>query len=67
MNKWATVNRVHINTDQVRSFSWGMGMLWIFFAGQLEPVGYEDPDRENYLDLCRHLLLTPKEGSYGKN
>lgn len=59
--KWARINRAHFNLDHVSSFYWKLGKLYIWAPGDTEPEWYSDPDRKNYLRLCKVLGVSPIE------
>lgn len=57
--KWVTVNKTHINTNNIDCFRWGMGVLHIWFIGEKQPSEWDDPDRKLYLQLCRQQGIRP--------
>jgi hypothetical protein len=60
--KWATINKTHVNTNNVDAFKWEDGELVIFFNSDEEPAKWRDPDRKLYLHLCRQQGVRPYEG-----
>lgn len=52
---------VHVNANQIRSFSWKDGDLCIHYAGQHFFASWPDPDRKLYKDLCYRLGTIPTE------
>ena len=68
--KWVQINRAHFNADLICSFHYNhtKRMLYVWFVGDHSPEGYDDPDKENYLRLCRALGVAPiEEGHYGQS
>ena len=58
---WVRVGKAYFNTDLIESFYWTLGKLWVHWLGEGAAERYEDPDRENYLRLCRRLGVRPVE------
>ena len=63
--KWATVEKLHANTNNLDAFWWDEGELNLLFNSDPKPVTFEDPDRELYLKLCRQQGVLPVEDSDG--
>ena len=59
--RWVKVNKAHFNTSLMMSFYWSLGKLYIYWLGDTEADSYPDPNRENYLGLCRALGVAPLE------
>ena len=59
--KWVTVNRTHINTNNLDCFCWDgvTSELTLWYSGDKTPVVYQDPDRALYLKLCRQQGIAP--------
>jgi len=57
--KWAEIEGTHVNTNTVTAFYWVRGRLYVFFIGDDEPTGWDDPDGEVYLKLCRQQGIRP--------
>lgn len=51
--KWAEIQGTHINTNQIQVFYWDEGELRIHLQGDMQPIIWDDPDRELYKRLCR--------------
>lgn len=52
--RWVLIDGTHINTDNVRSFYWDDGVLYISYnTGNYNT--WSDPDKALYIRLC-HLL-----------
>lgn len=68
--KWVDINKAHFNTDLMKAFYWSMGKLFVHWVYEEGFETYDDPDRKNYLGLCRRLTLSPiltGEDDYGQN
>ena len=59
--RWVLVKDEHINTDNVRSFYWHRGILYVNFVGKTTPGGCHDPDKKEYIKLCHLLGVRPAE------
>lgn len=61
--KWVTLGKAHWNTDRIQSFHWSEGRLYVYWQGEAEsnPDTYRDPDRAQYIRLCRGLGIAPVE------
>lgn len=59
--KWICVQGTHINTSRIDTFFWRDSRLWIWFAGAMEAVTWDDPYRESYLQVCHQLGVRPDE------
>lgn len=59
--RWVLIDGTHINTDNVRTFYWDNGVLYIFYVGTVNPGGCPDPDKAHYIRLCHLLGLRPAE------
>ena len=55
------IDGVHINLDQIRSFSWKNGDLCFWYAGRHFFESWPDPDRKLYKDICYALGILPTE------
>ena len=62
--RWVNVNKGHFNTSLIQSFYWSVGKLYVYWLGDTEYERYDDPDRENYLRLCRALGVAPAEEDF---
>lgn len=58
--KWVLIDGTHINTDNVRTFYWNNGVLYIFYTSG-SPNTWSDPDKARYIRLCHLLGLRPAE------
>lgn len=58
---WITVDRLHINADQVEGFHWIEGRLIIRYTGSDGLTTFRDPERKKYLRLCEQLGVEPVE------
>jgi hypothetical protein len=59
--KWVKINNAYFNTNLITSFYWALGRLYIYFVAEGDAESYTDPNRENYLRLCRQLGVRPVE------
>lgn len=58
--RWVLIGGTHINTDNVRTFYWDNGVLYIFYTSGSLNTWY-DPDKARYTRLCHLLGLRPAE------
>jgi hypothetical protein len=58
---WTNINGAYFNTNNIVSFYWKKGRLYVWNIGDTEPEWYEDKDRANYLRLCRVIGVRPVE------
>jgi len=57
--KFVLINDIHINIDQIRSFSWKDGDLCIWYAGRHFFESWPDPEKKLYNKLCLTLGVAP--------
>lgn len=55
------IEGIHINVNQIRSFTWRDGELCIWYAGRHFFESWPDPDRKLYKDICYALGVLPTE------
>lgn len=55
MNNWFTIDKQHINLDQVQVFEWDNGELLFWFCGDDSIAKYPDPKKNEYHRLCSQL------------
>ena len=48
---WITIQNVHLNLDNIMSFTWQMGTLYVFDISD-EPFTFHDVNKEYYRKLC---------------
>ena len=61
--KWALVENMYINTNNVDAFKWEKGILYIWFNSEYdsESTDFDDPDKTLYIRLCNQLGVRPWE------
>lgn len=57
MSRWITIGNVHINTEQIASFQWANGRLWVQYAGIESDIWFKDEDKSLYRKLCNVVCL----------
>ena len=55
------IEGIHINVNQIRSFTWRNGELCIWYAGRQFFESWPDPDMKIYKALCSELEIKPVE------
>lgn len=59
--RWVNVTKAHFNTSLILAFYWSAGKLYVYWHNATDYEWYSDPDREDYLRLCRALGVAPVE------
>ena len=66
--RWICIDGTHINAHRIDTFFWKDGKLVVCFTGNPEPMDWDDPARELYLQVCHQLGARPvEEDGDGKN
>lgn len=64
---FALVDDLHVNYDQIRSFTWRNGELCVWYAGRHYFEHWEDPEKKLYKELCYKIGVLPAEDRKGQS
>ena len=63
--KWVLLGKRHINTNNICSFFWDIGFIYIEFVNKDGKSIFPDPDKKLYLQLCKQQGIRPYEEECG--